>query len=212
MKRKLYPLLLLILLLSACTPSQRVLSSWINKDVLPKGPYHSIFILSLAQNISAKVTVETGLAEIIRKRGQKAVRSSDVLIPKFTSQDDNTSREQLAKIIKDTGCDAVLTVALLDIKSEDRYQPGTTYYPVAHGYYGNYYRYLGYYYDEVSEPGYYITDKTYYIETNFYDLASDQLLWSVQSDAYNPSSLDGFFKGYSRLLMKQLQKEGLIKK
>jgi len=211
MKRAFFSLLLLTLLLSACTPPQQILSTWVNREALPKEPYKSIYILTLAQNVGAKVTVESGLAEIIQKRGGKAVRSSDVIIPKFSSENDG-SREQLAKVIKDAGCDAVLTVALLDVKSEDRYQPGTTYYPVTHEYYGSYYRYVGYYYEEVSEGGYYITDKTYYIETNFYDLASDQLLWSVQSDAYNPSSLDDLFKGYSRILMKQLEKEGLLRR
>jgi hypothetical protein len=36
------------------------------------------------------------------------------------------------------------------------------------------------YYPVVYTPGYYTFEKVYYLESNFYDLASDKLLWSVQ--------------------------------
>jgi hypothetical protein len=62
----------------------------------------------------------------------------------------------------------------------------------------------------VYSPGYYTTDKTYYIETNFYDLEEDLLLWSIQSEAYNPSSLDSWFDEYSFNLLNELAREGLI--
>ncbi len=210
MKAFLFPVLLL-LLLTACTPPQQILSTWVNREALPKGPYHSIFVMALTQNINAKIKVETELAKTITARGQKAVRSSDILLPNLSSHDEN-SRELLSKAIKDAGCDAVFTVALLDVKSEDRYVPGTTYYPIGHQYYNSYNRYIFYYYEAVSVPDYYITDKTYYLEGNFYDRVSDQILWSVQSDSYNPSSLESWFHSYSKLLIKHLIKEGLVRK
>jgi len=58
---------------------------------------------------------------------------------------------------------------------------------VNYGSYGNYYGYYNYYSPQVYSPGYYSVDKTFYLETNAYDLASDKLLWSVQSEARNPS-------------------------
>ncbi len=203
--------LLLLALLSACTSSQEITSTWVNREALPKGPYKSIFVLALVQNINAKIDVENEMARLLASRGRKVVKSSDIFTPRFLSEN-KLSKEKMAQIIKDSGCDAVYTIALLDVKSEDRYQPGTAYYPISHGYNGNYYGYFGNYYLQVNEPGYYVTDKTYYIETNFYDLATDQLLWSIQSDACNPSSIQSWFHGYSRLMIFELRKEGLIKK
>ncbi len=203
--------LLMLICITACTPPQQILGSWVNHEALPKVPYKSIFVLALTQNISAKLTVENELAKAIAARGQKAVRSSDILMPNLKSEDEG-SRELLAKVIKDAGCDAVMTVALLDVKSEERLEKGATYYPLKHSYYGSYNRYAFYYFEEVSEPDYYITDNTYYIEGNFYDLAKNQLLWSVQSDSYNPTSLESWIHGYSKLLIKHLKKEGLVKK
>ena len=211
MKRIFFLLSLLTVIISGCTPPQQILGSWVNREALPKGPYNSIFVLALTQNIDAKITVESELAKTIISRGKKAVMSSNVVLPNL-SADNPEARALLTKAIKDAGCDALLTVALVDIKSEDRYQQGTTYYPVGHDYYDSYGRYVFYYYEEVSEPDYYITDNTYYIEGNFYDLASEKLLWSVQSDSYNPSSLESWFRDYSKLLIKQLKKEGIIQK
>jgi hypothetical protein len=202
--------LLILASITSCTPSQQILGSWVNPERNPNSAYKSIFVLALTQNIGAKLTVENELAKAISARGKKAVRSSDILMPDLRTSDE-TTRALLAKTIKDAGCDAVLTVALLDVKSEERLERGTTYYPLNRGFYGSYNRYAFYYFTEVSEPDYYVTDKTYYIESNFYDLADDKLLWSVQSDSYNPSSLESWIHAYSKLLIKHLKNEGLIK-
>ena len=79
-----------------------------------------------------------------------------------------------------------------------------------YGMYGSYYGYYSYYYPMVYSPGYYTTNKTYYLESNFYDLEEDLLLWSIQSEAYNPSSIDSWFDQYSYDLLKELKREGLI--
>jgi hypothetical protein len=68
------------------------------------------------------------------------------------------------------------------------------------------------YYPVVYTPGYYTFEKVYYLESNFYDLASDKLLWSVQSESHEPSGLKSWFNSYSYMLINHLKKEGLIKK
>ena len=60
----------------------------------------------------------------------------------------------------------MLTLALLDSKTVESYNPGTVYYPMNYGYYGSYYGYYNYYYPEVYSPGYYSVDKTFYLEAN----------------------------------------------
>ena len=151
------------------------------------------------------------MAHIIASRGQKMVLSSAVFSPNL-SISENFTREQMSEVIKRTGCDAVFVIALLDVKTEEYYHPGRAYYPMNYGMYGSCYGYCNYYYPQVYSPGYYSTDKTYYIESNFYDLEEDQLLWSIQSEAYNPSSLDSWFDRYSYDLLNELKKEGLISK
>lgn len=203
--------LLFSLAISACGPSQRITNSWVNPEAHSKGPYKSIFVMVLSKSNAASFSVEDRMAAIIADRGQKVVVSSAVFPPNL-SISENFTREQMAEAIKKTGCDAVFVIALLDVKTETYYQPGNAYYPMSYGMYGSYYGYYNYYYPQVYSPGYYSSDKTYYIETNFYDLAEDKLLWSIQSEATNPSSIDSWFDRYSYDLLKELESEGLISK
>jgi hypothetical protein len=210
MKHSIYLLFILAILFSACSSSQKITSSWVNRDLLPKGPYKSIFILVITQNDATNFVVEDDMSKVIKARGVKTVKSTSIFIPNFLATG-GISKEDLANAIKKAGCDAVFTIALLDTKTDQRYQQGTAYSPMGYGFYGSYYGYYNYYSPRVYSPGYYTTDKTYYIESNFYDLVSDQLLWSIQSEAYNPANLDSWFKSYSKQLLYQLKKEGLIK-
>jgi len=204
-------LLLLALMFAGCGSSQRITNSWINPDASNKGPYRSIFLIVLSQSTGTSYSVEDRMAALIAERGQKTVVSSAVFPPNL-SISENFSREEMAEAIRRTGCDAVFVIALLDVKTEQYYQPGRAYYPMSYGMYGSYYGYYNYYSPQVYSPGYYTTNKTYYIESNFYDLEEDQLLWSIQSEAYNPSSLDSWFDRYSADLLNELKKEGLITK
>jgi hypothetical protein len=210
MKRFLF-FMMFLAFMSACTPPQQVLNSWVDREAIPSEPYKSIFVMAFAHDINAKITVENELAKVLVSRGKIAVKSSDVFNAAFLA-DTNLTREQLANAIRQTGCDAALTIVLLDVKTEESYQPGTAYYPVEHTFYDSYNRYAIYYYGYVEEPGYTITDRTFYLEGNFYDLASDKLVWSIKSDSYNPSDLESWFHDYAYVLIKQLKKEGVIKK
>jgi hypothetical protein len=211
MKRTFFSFFVLTLLLSACAPTQEITGYWVNKAALPKGPYKNIFIFVISDNKTNQVVIENQMADLIISLGHKVVLSSEMFPPKFVGNAQLT-REQLAENIKKAGCDAVFVVALLDTKTETSYQPGSTYMPMSYGYYGNYYGYYNHYYPQVYSPGYYTTDKTYYIENNFYDVATDELLYSIQSKAINPSNLESWFKGYSQMLLYKLRDEGLIKK
>lgn len=202
---------LLAVILSACGPSQKITNSWINPEARGKDPYKSIFVLVLSRSMESSFSVEDRMAATIASRGQKVVVSSAVFPPNL-SISENFSREQMTEAIKRTGCDAVFVIALLDVQSVETYQPGRAYYPMNYGMYGSYYGYYNHYYPQVYSQGYYSSDKTYYIESNFYDLELDQLLWSIQSEAYNPASLDSWFDKYSYDLMAELKKEGLISK
>jgi hypothetical protein len=210
MKFKILISLLVVFMMTGCSPTQRITGSWVNSEALPKGPYKSIFIVVISQNNEANSIVENILAKKLESRGPKAVKSSD-FFPLNISANMRVSKEQMDDAIKKSGCDAVMTIALLDVRTEQHYQPGTAYYPMYYGFYGTYYGYYNYYYPAVYSPGYYTSERVYYLESNFYDLTAG-LLWSVQSATYEPTSLKSWFQGYSYMLINHLKKEGIIKK
>jgi hypothetical protein len=211
MKTKVFSLLLAVICFAGCSPTQKITGSWVNREALPKGPYKSIFLIVISQNNSANKSVEDLLAKRIESRGPKAVKSSDFFPLNITSTK-RVSKEQMDAAILKSGCDAVMTVALLDVKTVQHYTPGTAYYPMSYGFYGSYYGYYNYYYPQVYSPGYYTSERVYYLESNFYDMTSDKLIWSVQSETYEPTSLKSWFQSYSYMLINHLKKEGLIKK
>jgi len=209
MKKTFLPVLFVLsTFLIGCGASQKVTSFWDNPAQSPDRPYKSVFIVALTQDRAARNTVEADLAAAATAHGIKATRSVDVFPGTFTKETAPSKEEMLGKI-RELGCDAIFTVSLLDTKSEQRYVPGTTTYaPYPHfGYYGHFYGYYGHMYPVVSTPGYYTTDKTYFLEGNLYDAASEEIQWSIQSTAYNPSGLSSFSKGYAELLINTLTKE-----
>jgi len=211
MKLKISFLLLSVAIMSACGPTQKITGSWASPDATTSGPYSKVFIIVMTQKPNTNYYVESQIAKTLISRGFQVVKSNDIFPPKFSVTQDLT-KEQLAEAIKKQGCDAVFTVALLDSKTVETYHPGTVYSPVGYGYYGSYYGYYNHYYPQVYSPGYSSVDKTYYIETNLYDIASDKLIWSVQSEASNPESLPEWFKNYSYMLTNHLKSKGLNKK
>jgi len=211
MKKSLILVLLAAIGLSACGPQQKIASYWVNKEALPKGPYKSIFVIAMTENKSAQSHIESKMADVLNSRGRKAVLFTDLFPPSFTGKA-QLSKEELAEKIAGVGCDGVITMALLDVTTVETYQPPVvSSAPVGYGYgYGGYYGFYNNYYPVVYSSGYYSIDKTYLIETNFYDVGTDELIWSIRSEAYNPVDLETWFNGFSRLLLDKLRKEGLI--
>ncbi len=218
--------LILVLILAACAPNQEISRTWADKAAMPKVPYKSVFVIALVHPKN-KVIVEGKVAKVMAAKGFKVVKSSDVMPTLPVNSEGKINKELLAKTIKDNGCEALYVLAMKDIKTEkvygkvsapsevpthQIYEPLVQYYPMAFGYYGIYYNYMSDYQEQKYSVNEYALDRTYFLESNLYDVTSEKLLWSIQSKAFNPEDLDSFFKGYSKLLQNQLKKEGLVLK
>ena len=213
-------LLASLTLIMSCGTSQEVTTFWKNPEAAQGKTYSSLFIMAITEDRAARNVVEGDLAAAATAKGLKATRSIDVFPTSFTKETVPSKEEMLVKI-RELKCDVVFTVSVLDTKSEQRYVPGTTTYATAgysavgyapypaYGYYGNYHSYAAYSYPVTTTPGYYTTDKTYFIEGNLYDAETGAIRWSMQSTAYNPSDLSAFSKGYTRLLVDELQKQNI---
>ena len=206
---------ILALTFLSCSSSQEVLSSWVNKEELKGKKYSKIFVMVLTQNQSSKTIVEFDLAATLKEQGYEVVKSIDALAGSFRNNPNLTNDDILAKV-RETNCDAILTVTLLDSKTETRYVPGTSVYASyspypAYGYYGGFGTYYGYYAPAMYSSGYYTTDKTYFLESNLFDADTEKILWSVQSATYNPDNIKDFSSRYCKLLVSQAKDDELLK-
>ncbi|WP_288369664.1 hypothetical protein [uncultured Algoriphagus sp.] len=200
----------LLAVMLSCSPSVKILGSWTGPSTPPEG-YNNIFVTALTDNILARQTVETDLDNLLLEEGVNAESSFDILPPGFKSS--GVDKEEVLRKIRELGSDAILTVAVLDQTNETRYVPGSTMYsPMGYGYYGRFWGYYNYYNPVMYDPGYYTTDKNYYLEANLYDVATEELVWSSQSETTNPSSIETFSRSFSTTIINQLIKDGLLAK
>jgi len=214
MKKLITSHLVLALLLMACGSSTKITASWIDPSIQGQRQGEtankSVFIASLSRNMEVRTKLENELAAQAAQRNIKAIKSIDYFKPDFYQR--LPTEEQLLQIIRQSGADAILTVSLINKESETRYIRGNSYTPFTRfGWYRGFYSYYNYMYPIVYEPGYYVTDKTYFLETNLYDTATEQLLWSAQSETVNPGSIDNFVNDYPKQLVAQMVKDGLLR-
>lgn len=203
-------LLFSLLILAACGSTTSITGSY-KDSAAPKTAYKKVFVVAITDRASAGQTVENSLAQLISSRGSASLKSTDAMPPNFRSGNSTNDKNAILAKIKETNCDAILTVALINKEHETRYVPGTTnYYPMGYGYYGGFGAYYAYGYNNFYTPGYYTDDKIYYLEANLYDAANEKLVWSAQSKTYNPTSLDDFLAGYTKALADQMNKDGIM--
>ncbi|GKS69445.1 hypothetical protein W03_14490 [Nitrosomonas sp. PY1] len=187
-----------------------MIGSWTNPEK-KRGEYHDIVIFGISENIISRKAFENHIQNALIQDGIKASNSS-VVIPQGKKLIE-FEKEKFIKTLQAQGHDAVLTVALLDKTTETRYVPGTAMYapPMAYGgYYGSYWGYYNYYSPMMYDPGYYTTDKNYFLEANVYDVETDSLIWSAQSETTNPDNLESFAKSFASVISEQLIKDGII--
>jgi hypothetical protein len=212
MKSTLTPAFIFLIVLFACSSSNTVLTGTWKTPTLKniEKPLRNILVVAMVDNIPAKATIESDLAAEIRISGIMATRSMDVFPPNFV--DEMNDREKLLSKIREQSLDGILTVCLLDEQTESRYVPGVRGYAPypAYGYYGNFWGYFSYWYPRTYTPGYYINEKTYFIETNLYDAKSGDILWSAQSETYSPDSLLPFSSDLTGKIARELREEDLI--
>ena len=200
------------IVLLSCTGSTHITGSWTNPEVKPAAEgYHNIFVATMTKNVPARTKTENALTTELALHNKRALKSIDYFIPRF--QEALPSQEEILQKIRTAGADAILTTSLLNKSSETRYVPGTVRYaPVpAYGWYRGFYAYYAHWYPMVYDPGYYVTNKTYFVETNLYDARSEKLLWSAQTETVNPGSLDRFLKEYPGKIITQMMRDGVLR-
>lgn len=201
MKALLFSLVAVLVVFIGCT-STSLIGSWADPE-MKSIDGKSIAIFCLTPRLDIRDRIETEMSDAFQAKGVNAMRSMDFITP---GKMEKEAIEAILKLNKITG---VIIVSLLDKEKESYYVPGSTAY--APGYYGHpYYGYYGYRYATVYDPGYYQTTTSYFIECNGYRLEDERLVYSSQTKAVDPSSLDRFAYEFARAIVKDLESKGVI--
>jgi hypothetical protein len=209
MKRMKWVGIAVLLIIAGCATS-KITSSWKAKDAAPQ-KYNKIMVLGLIRTADRTIqeNMENHMVGDLKDLGYNAVSSLQEYGPKaFDKMDEETA---VAKL-KDSGVDAVITIVLLDKEKEKSYVPGHIYYYSPYGYYYNHF--WGYHtaiYRRIYEPGYYVTNTRYFWESNLYDMNTQKLVYSAQTQSFNPSDSENLGHGYGQLIIKDMVKQEVLR-
>jgi hypothetical protein len=186
--------------------SSKLAFSWKNPQY-SGGAFKNVLVLAMNGRASGRADFEDQMVAAIARPGVQAVPSYSLLPrPESTPIDMN----QLRDVVQSQGFDAVVVSRLVKYDKSVTYVPGQAYplFP----YYATFYGYYSTLYPVVYSPGYLQTETTAQIETNFYSTAKSdgELVWTGTSNTVNPRSVSKAIGDVVKLVVQQLEKEGII--
>lgn len=209
MKKKYIGAFILAIILMACN-SSKITSTWKAPDATNK-KFNKIMVVGLIKESDRTIRekMEEHMIGDLKELGYDAVSAYEVYGPKaFDNQDENAVVEKL----RNSNVDAVITIVLLNKEKENFYRAGGMMFTP---YVTRYNRFWGYYttlYDRIYSPGYYETSTKYFWESNFYDLTTKELLYSVQTQSFDPSSSGSLAHEYGKMIVANMVKKNVLLK
>jgi hypothetical protein len=194
------------ILLSSCS-TKDIVRDW-NSGEEHKRNVESIMIMGLVNQLSLRSDIEFEMSNAARKIGLKATNSITMFPPELGKPFDDT--ERIIVRLQEMGIDAILTVAIIDIKAERYVGPEKIYVPLAY-----YNRFTNYYHRTsavVYKPGYFTLQTRYFLETNLYEVKGGKLVWSGRSYSFDPLDIKRFIPKYAKKLFKEIRTAGIMDK
>jgi hypothetical protein len=208
MKHILATIVVFLFLFSGCGPSTSITSSWKAENVQP-GKFKKVVVLGLVRenDRTLREKMEQHLVGDLRELGYDAVCSCDEYNPKAF---ENMNEEQALGKLRTSGVDAVLTIVLLDKTQERDYVPGRVVYSPYTIYQNRFWRYSRVMYDRIYTGGYYTTNTKYFWESNLYDLATNSLVYSSQSQSFDPLTSESLGHEYGQMIVQDMVKKNVL--
>ena len=181
--------------------STEIVKTWMEpKATVQPSPTNKVLVIALVKDETSRRVIED---ELVKRLNSNAVASYTVLSTEMLK---DTTGAMLSQKIKQDKFNYLLVMRLADVEKETSYVQGTT-----TGYYGGYGRYYGYGAGMYSTPGYYTTDKNYFVETAVYSTEPDKLLWTGTTKTVNPSKIEKTINEIADVVTQKMQKDGFLK-
>ncbi len=151
----------------------------------------------------------------IRRTAEDAMKAQVSTIPVVASYEVApehavlTDRTRMAALIQEAGVDGVVVMRLISDDREVQYVPGSPMprpYVSFWGYYTRPYAMSAFYW----EPGTIVNDRLVGIETNIYDVASENLVWSGYTKTRNPRDVATLIAEIADAVKSKLRSQKLI--
>lgn len=190
-------------IVSSCT-NTKITSVWMDSKKAGT-TFNDFLIIGIAEEEHNRRLFEEHFTSQLNAAGVES-EVSYTLLPKGTV----INRDTVTAAIKGKEIDAVIVTHMVAVEKETVYRQSMDYRP-AYGYYDGLYSYYPHVNSYVHQPGYYTTHDVVKLETNLYEVASEELVWSAQSRSFAPESAKEVVDELVKLVIKDLDEKGLIK-
>ena len=189
-------------LLAAC--AIKPLAEW--RDSNFSGTVDNILIIGVSDQPVVRRLFEDTFVKELEALGVSAKSSYQVLTDEQIS-----SKDALDAAIRAQSMDAVLVTRVIGVEEINTYTPPTyTYTPSTFDrHYRDYHSYFNHAV-QVATPGYWDKYEVLKLESNLYNSASQQLIWSIQSESFDPRSATQLIDDQITVAITSLRNTGLI--
>ncbi|MFP5080155.1 hypothetical protein [Pedobacter sp. JCM 36344] len=195
-------------LLTSCSNTKLLSSYAAPNSKLPKSSKVLVMAMMGDQDKKLRANMEKIMVESLQDRGINAGSAIEEFgIDALKSLDEKTAMKK----IKDQGFDGAFTIALLDKTKESSYKRGGIgIAPYPYRFWGYYNHYYSNFYGRIYTPGYISDDNRFILEGSVYGLQADKLLYSAKTKTFNPSSPKALASEFTKKLLNDMYKNGVI--
>jgi hypothetical protein len=191
---------------TACAsgPSTSLSTAWQLPGYVPTG-FKRVLVIAVTQDAGRRRIFEDAFCYQLQGRGITAI-ASYTLIP----ENGKVPNDQLEAAIKKSGAEAVLATRFLGNQQQVSYSPGYVYGYPGPTYYGGFYGYYGasWGYDYV--PGSYNTTNVVTVETDVFDSAKLEMVWTGITQTTNPTSIGQEMAGFAKVVIDSMAQRGIL--
>jgi hypothetical protein len=184
-------------------------ATWTSPDYAQMQDVDEVLVVAVTATEIRRRIFEDSLVSKLQNEGISAYPSNQ-----FHESVDQLDQEQVEALIKERGIEAVIVTRLLNVEREDVYVPPSTtvssYPSYGRPYYDSWYGYYSHGYAVTHDPGYTYEKVTVSLETNLYDSANGKLIWSGQSDTFNPDSTQDVIGPTTEIIVDELVYQKLL--
>jgi hypothetical protein len=191
----------MVMLITGCATTTNISSVW--KDQLYTAHPRKIMIIGIAIKPSNKRSLEDDFVRQFKMLDMEAVATYNII-----PDEKDSDKELIAAKMAELGADAVLITRIASRESVYNYIPAV-YSPPP--YYATWQNYCVYCYNNLYAPGYVEETKYAVMETNVYDAANNQLIWSASSETEICGTDQKFIRSYVNTIVKKMLKQKLIR-
>jgi len=194
--------LLSILVISSCA-NTKLTSVWMDQQKAGQS-FNDILVIGIGEEEHNRRLFEEEFTTQLSAAGIESEVSYKIL-PQGTV----INRDTVVAAIEGKNIDAVIVTHLVGVDEETVYRTSMDYRPT-YGYYNGLYNYYPHVHTYVHQPGYYTTHEVVKLETNLYEVSTEELVWSAQSRSFAPESAKEVIDDLVKLVIKDMKDKGLI--